>query len=148
VVTDKDVDQDLRGSSALAGFYDQHYAMRTTSEIETDPLNLIIRSKNDETKRFRVEWFFDRGRQATSFTMVPSTDPTNLARLESELSLILAGDEDGVSAKRVQEMLSIDRFTADALIEQMVESNRLTKTGNKLSLGQGGSKSVALDEDF
>jgi hypothetical protein len=134
-VIQKDIDESLRGSGDWAGMYDSHWGIQ---ETDGEQLMVTSRDKNNGDRTFNLEWFFDPARKQTTFTMAPTTDPENLARLETELSIIMATDDEGVSNKRVQEVLGIDRFTADALIEQMLASSKLTKTGNRLRLIQGG----------
>lgn len=55
---EKDIDQDYRGSSALGGWYDQHWALRQRTEVPGQ-LDLTVRSKDDVEKEFEVEWLID-----------------------------------------------------------------------------------------
>lgn|SRR3990167_909971 len=50
-----DIDHETRGSSALAGFYDVHLAIRRDSE-EAPYLNLTRRSNEAEESYYRLQW--------------------------------------------------------------------------------------------
>jgi hypothetical protein len=50
-----DIDQDFRGSSALAGFYDQHIAIRRYNP-EIPELDVTIRSNEHAESHFLATW--------------------------------------------------------------------------------------------
>ena len=65
---ERDIDHEVRGSSALGGNYDQHFALRqwptqyekdqdgTKIKIENEDLHLVVRSKSEEEKDFKLQW--------------------------------------------------------------------------------------------
>ena len=74
----RDIDHEVRGSSALSGNYDQHFALRVwrpppktsndpfSNEVEEQEeiLTLIIRSKSVEEQEFIVDWEIEDNKYA------------------------------------------------------------------------------------
>ncbi len=120
---ESDPDEDIRGSSAISGYYDQHWAIRTRNEgsFHKSRVNdLLVRSKDDEERRFEVEWFISKEARSASFRMDPVTEETALAKQQGEIEIFLQIADEPVSRKRIEEMLGMDdvAFTLRSMVEQ------------------------------
>jgi hypothetical protein len=51
----EDIDDEIRGSTAIAGGYDAHWALRVSKE-DDEVLWLIVRNSNGVTRYFKVKW--------------------------------------------------------------------------------------------
>lgn len=63
-----DIDQSLRGSSALAGAYDLHINMRK-QDINAKHIDCTMRSKDAEEQNFSLQWRFDKEANAADLLM-------------------------------------------------------------------------------
>ena len=119
----RDIDDDLRGSSAIPGAYDQHWALRQRSIGRAT--DLIVRFKDGaDEKRFEVEWFIGQGKAEVQ--ILPCDGEDYLDRKRAELLQILASGEEATEA-RVREMLGMD--DVNDLLDSMLNDGLLVKHG-------------------
>lgn len=59
----KDIDDETRGSSAFAGAFDQHFAIRQAPQNSKE-LHLTIISKDDEEKFYQLSWHVSKREQS------------------------------------------------------------------------------------
>lgn len=71
-------DEDIRGSSAIQGFYDTHFALRQRSEKQKHN-ELHIINKDDEEKYFHISWKIDAKLATATFDMHPVDEPGELS---------------------------------------------------------------------
>lgn len=124
--TGKDVDEEIRGSSAISGFYDMHLALRQR-RLKQDYNELIIRSKDDEERYATVKWEISKehGLAKLQFDIKESAEgllePMALALLDMLLPTST------YSSVRIEEMLHIDKYTRAELIEYMLKHEMLER---------------------
>jgi hypothetical protein len=132
-----DVDEDIRGTSAIAGFYDAHYALR--QKKGSDRINILtLRSKDDEEKKFEAEWFIDKVAQTAQVRIDPiSDDNEKEAAVDVLIRDMLPGEV--YTAKRLGEMLNVGDAQLTAIVESMLATSVLEKTGRGYRLFTGES---------
>jgi len=122
-----DIDDEVRGSSALQGFYDTHLALRKASS-RSDSINLIARHKDDEERQFVVHWDIDKELSTAALQMDElSIDNLDADLLDNCAKCLLAGESYGV-----RDLCRAWGFSADmvmAVRDQLINDEILTKTG-------------------
>lgn len=129
----RDPDEEIRGSSAIAGFYDQHWALRQRRDNQKHN-DLTIRSKDDEEKFYEIRWFIDKALAKASFTMAEADEEKATSNLREDLLLqMLANIE--YSQRRISEILG-DPPTSEieALIADLLQEEKLVKCGRGFML--------------
>jgi hypothetical protein len=128
---DADPDEEIRGSSAIAGFYDQHWALRGRNENafgrESKINDLLLRSKDDEDKRFEVEWYIKKEGKTATFRMDETSEEVTLDKQMKECEMLLSAASEAIAKKRIEEMMNLD--DASFLLRAMVEAGRLKIDG-------------------
>jgi hypothetical protein len=123
----RDVDMELRGSSALAGAYDQHFALRLCS-ARSEKNNLIIRGKDHEELKYIVDWTIDVAQGRADMSMLEyGTDATNTV-LAQELVMGMLSTRP-YESRRLIEMLGIGNDSGEKLVEWMLENSYLISAG-------------------
>ena len=69
----KDIDDEIRGSSALAGAFDQHFAIRMAPQNPKE-LHMTVVSKDHEEKFFILSWHIDKHTQAAKLSIQQVTE--------------------------------------------------------------------------
>lgn len=120
---ERDVDQDVRGSSALIGFYDQHWAIRRRNPDYND---LVIRSKEDEEREYEMYFTFIRNKSA-GFELVLKDKDDVRAELKEDIFRSMSCKPDITYSanmiKAIGEGLSWDM--TEELIQELVEEGKL-----------------------
>lgn len=139
--TASDPDEEIRGSSAFAGFYDQHWAIRQS--IENTRFNdLIIRSKDDEGLLYKIRWNIDKVAQSADFEMNTRTAEEVWVELKGTLiATIMSGWEytkprlvDIVQSEGNLEEKEAERMVAEYINEgKIVPLGKTTWTKAKLA---------------
>lgn len=124
----QDIDEELRGTGALAGMYDQHWALRETPE---GGLSLQIRDKNDGDRFFSVEWFFDRRNQATTCRIQSAMDEGAISEGAAELLEILSFGE-VLTLARVKEILALPGDAVRVIVDRLQADGKLILDGNEV----------------
>ena len=127
-----DPDEDIRGTSAIAGFYDTHYALRQRKD-DQDYNELYIRSKDDEDKEFEVRWIFDRQQGLASMTMTKVDKGGGLEKMGSELMAEMMPGE-GYTLARMGELLHLDPSGTQDVVEWLMEKGKVEKSGKHYKL--------------
>ena len=130
---DDDPDEEIRGTSALAGFYDQHWAFRQRHRwMRSSQTNeLILRSKDDEEKLFEVSWSIEKALAQATLSMMSMSDEANMERRTAELKTLMF-DGEPVSRRRIEEMLGIEN--AGDLLTRLVDGGILVREGRNYRL--------------
>jgi hypothetical protein len=144
---EKDIDDEIRGSGAWAGMYDQHWAIREECDDPRIPLNVTVRDKNDGDRFFKIEWLFDRRNQKTTFKMVSSFDEELLEEAENELEQVLSFGEP-ITEQRAKEILAMPWDATREVIERLLRNNKATWDGKLLHPSSGGSGDSEAGEAF
>jgi hypothetical protein len=126
-----DPDEEIRGTSAFAGFYDQHWAIRQS--IENTRFNdLIIRSKDDEGLLYKIRWNIDKVAATASFEMTTRTAEEVWAELKNTLiSTIMSGWE--YTKPRLVDIVksegSIEEKEAERMIAEFINEGKIVPLG-------------------
>jgi RecA-family ATPase len=131
----RDVDEELRGSSALPGFYDTHFAIRKSKDTQ-EHLDLIIRSKDEEEQYYELHWYIDKRQGKADFTMMTATKQGTFSKFAEDVTThMIPGVE--YSRNRLMEISELDEGTAKALLDWMVEQGLI----------EHGAKGVKLSKE-
>lgn len=123
-----DIDEELRGSGAFAGMYDQHFASRETPE---GGLVMHRRDKNDGDLTWSVEWYFDRRNQSTTCRIQSAFDEEAIADGMEELVQVLSFGED-ITMARAKEILAVPTEAVRVIVERLHTAGKLTRVGDSL----------------
>lgn len=136
----KDIDEEMRGSTALPGFYDLHQAIRKR-KANQEHLDAIFRFKDDEQQFFDLEFFIDKHAGTADFKLLASTQEGSFGRFAEEMTAhMIPGSE--YSRQRLIEMAEMDEVIARDLIDWMVEQGVLEHAAKGLRL-KGKSNELA-----
>jgi RecA-family ATPase len=130
--TDKDweadIDEEIRGSSAFAGFYDTHFALRNRGAT-LDYNELTIRSKDDAEKKYEVRWFIDKVAGTAQARFDRADDDSANQRILDEMAVQLIMGE-VYTRKRLEEMLCISGAKLDEVLKVMIDEGRVERVGH------------------
>jgi RecA-family ATPase len=131
-----DIDDDIRGSSSLAGFYDVHLALRKT--YPTQKANdLIVRSSDDETYTYRVHWSFDKEAQTAALEMTPmDADEIDADILETCADALV--DHGVYTFKALKQAWNMPTDMVNAVRDRLVAAGILEKAGRGWQLNTKG----------
>lgn len=82
---DRDVDEELRGSSALQGFYDLHIAIRNKRPTTGSFNDATFRFKDDEEAKYRIKWLIDKHEGTATFDLRSADDESLKLDLREEV---------------------------------------------------------------
>ena len=122
----KDIDDELRGSSALAGAYDVHFAIRQKSD-EATTLDLHVRSKYAEDKLYHLRWHFMKDTSAQVEWLAADSDGAQ------EFDLLCIGKlmpTFSYSRKKLGEMWGIQGGSLERQIQKYVQAGRINEGTN------------------
>lgn len=125
-----DPDEDVRGTSGIIGFYDQHLAIRSAAPgpLDASPqLHLLLRSKDDASKYYKLDWHISGDTGTAAFDLREVTAQQTLSAQQNEVTSILSTTAEPVSKKRIDEMLGIGDSTV--VLKSMVEAGMLKIEG-------------------
>lgn len=90
---DADIDDDIRGSTALAGFYDVHFALRKRLQNQ-DFLDFTVRQSDDEERNFKLRWDIDK-EAGRAEVMMEEQDPDNVTteQVEDYVAALVVGSD-------------------------------------------------------
>lgn len=134
--TARDIDEEIRGSSALAGFYDSHWAFRKKHDDQKHN-DLTIRSKDDEELNFEVRWSIDKVEETAVFRMEPLTEEVAAKRRIDDIYAELIPTQE-YTLKAIARIADADTTETTALIKQMIESGMLEVQGRNYVCKQVG----------
>lgn len=129
----KDIDDELRGSSALAGAYDVHFAIRQKSD-ETQTLDLHVRSKYDEDKLYHLRWFFQKDTTAAVEWIAADSEGANEFDLLC-VNKLMPGFS--YSRKKLGEMWGIQGTSLERQIQKFVQGGIINEGTNGFVLTGG-----------
>jgi hypothetical protein len=133
-----DCDDDLRGSSALAGFYDVHIAVRKP-HANHDYLSVTIRSKDDEETRYELIWKFGgKAEEApwVRFDLAKAQEGALLPSMLDKAVALLAASE-VYTKKELADIWQLDKYLAEQTIASLIEDGILEAAGKGLKLKGG-----------
>lgn len=123
----RDIDQEVRGSSAIIGFYDAHWAFRQKDE-DQEYNDLTIRSKAAEEKKFRVWWDINEGLGKASVEMQPRSKE-DLIKESIELLTPSVAVGEPMTRRAAAEILGIDDGMVNEVLNRMIAGGILRKEG-------------------
>ncbi len=123
----RDIDEEIRGSSALAGFYDCHWAFRKKTDDQKHN-DLTIRSKDDEEFSYEVRWFIDKVEGLATFKMEQLTDEAAQGRLIDNVYRELIPTQE-YTLKAIAKIADLDTEEGTNLIKQMIGRGMLEVKG-------------------
>jgi hypothetical protein len=122
-----DIDDEVRGSSALQGFYDTHLALRKASS-RSNSINLTARQKDDEERRFVIRWDILKDENKANLTMDElSLDNLDPAMLDNCTAVLLQGETYGI--RDLCRAWGFDSDMVTAIRDQLINDEVLVKTG-------------------
>ncbi len=120
----KDPDHELRGSTAIPGSYETHYAIRGRKQ-DAPHTDLLIRSKDAEDRRFDIRWFIDASK--ATFTITPVDANYGKAVMRDDLlDAMMPGES--YSRARMREILSVSHEELEKILAEMCSDGTLQKT--------------------
>ncbi len=124
------VNDDLRGSSALIGYMDVHWALRKRSLNQTH-LNLDIMSNEDETKHYQIRWDIKREQESAKLMMRDGDGiEDNLDELADLLLAVdLQGKPQAYTLDHLAQIWKVSQKEARAQIAEMI-GHQLYREGN------------------
>lgn len=125
--TNPDIDDELRGSSALAGYYDTHFALRKRQPNQPW-VGLEIRHKDGEGAHYQVEWDISEANGIASFAM-RAADPRTIDDATRTRCLGEMFEGEAYTAKRLQEVWHLDRDATLLIADGAVKSRELVRSG-------------------
>lgn len=133
-----DIDEEIRGSSALAGFYDVHYAIRKRRENQQYN-ELTIRGKDIEEKTYEVRWTINEHVSVPTATMsmVETSPEQKIKNLLGEMCEPLMMHGVLMTKARIGELLEINSHELADVIEKAIAEEVLEKVGTKFRLFEG-----------
>jgi RecA-family ATPase len=124
-----DVDDEIRGSSAIAGFYDVHYAIR--KKLPDQKHNeLTRRAKDDEEALLTIEWEIDKNFGTAGFELVKVEDfdkPATKAldKLVHQLNQLSPGQ----SKFKREELKSVWQNNTELHILALIKAGKMVRSG-------------------
>lgn len=130
---DEDIDEAIRGSSAISGFYDVHVALQRAGGMEQDWIDLTVRQSTAPERHFQLTWNINASGERASLQM-EEMDPANITaeQLLAWLQLLIAGQK--YSLKQLGEAWNVPWDVAKAASKTLVEEGTLVRTGTKYQL--------------
>jgi hypothetical protein len=128
----QDVDDEIRGSSALAGFYDVHLALRRRRE-EQAHIDLTVRSNEAEEKYFTVQWHID-GEADTALLDLRRVDEVGELTdsfCEERIAQVLDTTKTYGKAALMRHWPDLDRHTGNEVLKRLIKMQRLSMDGGK-----------------
>jgi RecA-family ATPase len=129
----RDIDDELRGSSALAGAYDVHFAIRQKSD-ESTTLDLHVRSKYAEDKLFHLRWHFMQDTYAQLEWLDADSEGANEFDMLCISKLMPTFN---YSRKKLSEMWGIQGASLEKQIRKFVEGGLIEEGTNGYLLTGG-----------
>jgi len=128
-VQDEDIDSESRGSSALAGFYDEHFAIRKKF-ISQKYLDLTLRANQMEEQYFTIQWHIDKEKNSAVLDM-KKVDDTKLSQEFLDSCMIKLVAERPYSKNDLQQLWGVPKITVTTVIDQLVEEGVLEQSGTR-----------------
>lgn len=120
-----DPDADIRGTSALPGYYEQHLALRFyTPGNLTD---MLLMSKDDETKAYGIKWVFDNEQKRIYPKLLPR-EVSSVGAISSEVRAQFEGMLEPpvqYSTQMLQSVWNLSQNQTAKLIVDMIASGTL-----------------------
>ena len=131
---DKDIDQEVRGSTVLMGGYDVHFAFRR-KVIDSRALLLTVRHKDDEEYYFNVYWNFDKTQDTAQLKMV-SLNPNvpDIPLLEHCAAMMLPKQE--YTMAMLISQWEVPHPIASGMIRTMLQSGMIRQKGKHFMLAE------------
>lgn len=126
----EDVDEEVRGSSAIPGYYDVHLAFRRRSDSQKH-LDLTVVSRDADEKRYIVSWLIEQATQSAQLGMRElGLETVSEDLIADVVQKLLPGNK--YTWKQLQESCQIRKQTAFVeLVKELEERGILTKSGDK-----------------
>jgi RecA-family ATPase len=140
-----DIDDDIRGSSALAGHYDVHFALRRKT-LDQKHIDLTIRQSDAEEKYYKLRWFFDTAGSKVELN-VETYDPDNIndELVDQCINRLYINTE--YSNKDLRELWELNSTMVNAMRKELVDREVLRPIGKGKFLALGGMELPLLDEE-
>lgn len=129
---EEDIDDSMRGSSALAGFYDSHLAIRPRGK---NMLSLTVRSNEAAERYYSLRWAIDEQKESAALDMQELPDALSNASfvLDQALETIDPNRTYGIS--QLTKLWGCKtRDDAREIAEQLVADGALEMRGKKYAL--------------
>mgnify|MGYP001577401799 CR=1 FL=1 len=127
-----DIDADVRGSSALVGFYDTHIALRKKKKNQSY-IELTVRASDEEEKQYHVSWYITK-QLARAEVTIERVDPNSIAdsvKIEAATKL-LPGQT--YTYRQLEDMWGFDRDRTKLLADILKEDGVLLQAGRTFCL--------------
>lgn len=122
----KDIDSELRGSSAVAGNYDSHLGLRLSDINAPYCSKLFVRSKMAKDLEFDVFWTMN-DIMAELELQLKSEDQKRHEHVETLEEVLNSGVP--ISKRRIQEILQLDKAGAELVINNMLDKKTMVQDG-------------------
>lgn len=144
-----DVDDEIRGSSALAGFYDIHLALRRRRE-EQAHIDLTVRSNEAEEKYYTVQWHIDGVEQTAMLDMrrVDEVGELTDTFCEERVAQILDTEKTYGKAALFRHWPDLDKHTQNQMLKRLMKMNRIEIEDNKYRVIPQGNGHASEDMQF
>jgi len=121
-----DIDSDIRGSSALAGFYDTHLAIRMANPHQTW-LDLTVRSSDAEEKYYQLSWSIDDEVGHTAILDMKELSTDTISEIEAERCIGLLPYDEAYTVNELADIWQINVEVAKAYRGYLLDDGRLKK---------------------
>jgi hypothetical protein len=139
-----DIDQQIRGSSALAGYYDIHLGIRKPLESQRY-LDLYLRSNEIEDAHYTLNWAFDTGGNKASLLCEQIKDGTYTPAQRDNYADRLENGK-GYTIKTLSQLWKRSFDNASKIAEELLVDGKLTEKGGKFYATKGGGQEEAGEE--
>lgn len=129
---DKDIDQEVRGSTVLMGGYDVHFAFRR-KVIDSRALLLTVRHKDDEECYFNVYWDFEKETAAAQLKMVALNPNVPDQQMLEHCCGLLLPDQEYTMGQLIQQW-EVPHSIAAAMIRKLLEDGLMKQKGKNFFL--------------
>jgi hypothetical protein len=128
---DEDIDEAIRGSSALSGFYDVHLALRREGGMAQDWIDLTVRQSTAAERHFQLKWDIaaEHGRAGLEMTEL---DPDNVPpdKIVECGDLVPVGQK--YSTRELAEFWKLPYDVSKTIVRVLVDDGTLRRTGRKV----------------
>ncbi len=119
----RDIDEEVRGSSAIAGFYDQHWGLRKKQDTQRY-LDLMIRSKDGPEHNFELEWEISEMYERASFTMTKVEEGQMSGRAKGD-ALLKLKPRMTYTLTDLQRLWGCNKMEASELVFSFVDTGKV-----------------------
>lgn len=142
---ERDIDEDVRGSGAITGYYDVHFALRAKTGMTYT--ELTVRSKEDGDKFYEVYWDFQgEGQDEKAFVeVVPVTENARLERVADEVLMVLSANVKPMPPSKLRKELNMDETKVNIVLDMLLAKKAIFKSAKGYSVSRGGVD--LLDEE-